>query len=76
MGGSRGIPKRGYGRELIEKALTFTLNATTDLGFGGDGISCCIKFRLPGAKRTRRTTRRSRGGQSWMIVMPSATAVS
>ena len=40
------VPKRGYGRELIEKALTFTLNATTDLGFGGDGISCCIRIPL------------------------------
>ena len=32
--------RRGYGRKLIEQALSFTLKARTELVFGEDGVSC------------------------------------
>jgi PAS domain S-box-containing protein len=36
-------PKRkGYGSELIERALPYQLNARTRLGFGADGVHCQI----------------------------------
>ena len=38
-----GPPKRsGYGRELIERALPYQLNAKTKLDFGSDGARCEI----------------------------------
>lgn len=37
----------GFGRELIEKALRFTMQAQTMLAFGKDGISCHIEIPLP-----------------------------
>ena len=40
-------PRRGFGRELIEKALVFTLRARTELTFGADGVSCHIEMPLP-----------------------------
>jgi two-component system CheB/CheR fusion protein len=39
--------RRGYGRKLIEQALTFTLRAGTELAFGEDGVSCRIEVPLP-----------------------------
>ena len=39
-------PRRGYGRQLIERALTFTLQAKTELTFGADGVSCRIEMPL------------------------------
>jgi two-component system CheB/CheR fusion protein len=39
--------RRGFGRELIEKALQFTLKAKADLSFGSEGISCHIELPLP-----------------------------
>ncbi|HTI02482.1 MAG TPA: CheR family methyltransferase [Acidisoma sp.] len=39
--------RRGFGRQLIEKALTFTLHAKTDLSFEEGGISCRIELPLP-----------------------------
>jgi two-component system CheB/CheR fusion protein len=48
-----GLPKlskpshKGFGRHLIEKALTFTLRAKTRLCFGDDGVSCTIELPLP-----------------------------
>jgi two-component system CheB/CheR fusion protein len=48
-GGAR-FPKparRGFGTELIEKALAFTLHAKTELVFGDDGVSCRIELPLP-----------------------------
>ena len=36
----------GYGRELIEQALPFTLQATTELSFGVDGVVCRILMPL------------------------------
>jgi two-component system CheB/CheR fusion protein len=36
----------GYGRELIEKALTFTLKARTQLRFEADGVRCRIEVPL------------------------------
>jgi two-component system CheB/CheR fusion protein len=39
--------REGFGRHLIEKALTFTLRAKTKLSFDGDGVSCVIELPLP-----------------------------
>ena len=36
----------GAGRELIERALPYQLDATTDLTFGPEGISCRIELPL------------------------------
>ena len=42
-----GAPQRsGYGRELIERALPYQLNATTKLQFMDDGIRCTIELPL------------------------------
>jgi two-component system CheB/CheR fusion protein len=47
--------KRGYGRQLIEQALAFTLRAKTELKFGADGIFCRIE--LPLRQKSGNTTR-------------------
>jgi two-component system, chemotaxis family, CheB/CheR fusion protein len=39
--------RRGFGRELIEKALRFTLKAKAELSFGSEGVSCHIELPLP-----------------------------
>jgi PAS domain S-box-containing protein len=36
--------RRGFGRELIEEALCFTLGARTELRFGPDGVACAIEL--------------------------------
>ncbi|CAL8481349.1 CheR family methyltransferase [Caballeronia sp. S22] len=41
--------KSGFGRQLIEKALRFTLRARTELAFNRDGVSCHIEIPLPPA---------------------------
>ena len=41
--------RTGFGRQLIEKALKFTLQARTELTFNADGISCHIEIPLPAA---------------------------
>jgi len=41
--------KIGFGRQLIEKALRFTLRARTNLAFAPDGVSCHIEIPLPSA---------------------------
>ncbi len=38
--------RRGYGRILIERALTFSLQAKTELTFGASGIRCRIEMAL------------------------------
>ncbi|MBL6459404.1 PAS domain-containing protein [Belnapia sp. T6] len=40
------ISRRGYGRELIERALTYTARAKTQLTFGDDGVCCWIEMPL------------------------------
>jgi PAS domain S-box-containing protein len=40
MAGSR---RKGYGSELIERALPYQLNARTKLDFGSDGVQCQIE---------------------------------
>jgi PAS domain S-box-containing protein len=35
-------PRKGFGRELIERALPYQLNAETHLQFGPDGVRCRI----------------------------------
>jgi PAS domain S-box-containing protein len=43
-----GAPKRkGYGRELIERALPYQLNAKTQFEFGPDGVRCQILVPIP-----------------------------
>jgi two-component system CheB/CheR fusion protein len=39
--------KTGFGRQLIEKALKFSLHASTELTFNTDGVSCHIEIPLP-----------------------------
>ncbi|TCP85311.1 PAS domain S-box-containing protein [Rhizobium sp. PP-CC-2G-626] len=39
--------RKGYGRELIERALPYQLNAETELQFLDDGIRCLIRVPLP-----------------------------
>jgi two-component system, chemotaxis family, CheB/CheR fusion protein len=47
-GGAASTPARsGFGRELIERALAFTLRAKTELSFGANGLSCRIEIPLP-----------------------------
>jgi two-component system CheB/CheR fusion protein len=41
------VSRRGYGRELIERALAYTTRARTQLTFGGDGVACRIEMPLP-----------------------------
>jgi PAS domain S-box-containing protein len=43
-----GSPKRkGYGSELIERALPYQLRAKTQLDFGPDGVRCAILVPVP-----------------------------
>ena len=51
-------PRRGYGRQLIERALALTLGTGAELTFGADGVACRIVIplgrrpsRLPGHER-------------------------
>ncbi|MDB5378519.1 MAG: chemotaxis protein CheR [Rubritepida sp.] len=39
--------RRGFGRELIERALAYTLRAETEMVFGEDGMTCRIEMPLP-----------------------------
>lgn len=39
-------PRRGYGTELIERALPYQLGAETRLDWGADGVSCRIVLPL------------------------------
>jgi two-component system CheB/CheR fusion protein len=39
-------PGRGYGRQLIERALAMTLGTKAHLAFGGDGVTCRIVIPL------------------------------
>src|SRR3954465_10139529 len=38
--------RKGYGRELIEHALPYQLNAKTKLEFTGDGVQCIVELPL------------------------------
>jgi hypothetical protein len=38
--------RRGYGRELIERALPYQLNATTNLQFTDEGVRCSVELPL------------------------------
>jgi two-component system CheB/CheR fusion protein len=38
--------RQGYGRQLIERALAYTLRARTELVFGADGVFCRIEMPL------------------------------
>ena len=39
-------PRRGYGRKLIEQALSYALQAKAELIFGEDGVSCRVEMPL------------------------------
>lgn len=41
--------RRGYGSELIERALPYQLGAQTRMDFSGDGLRCEIAIALPAA---------------------------
>jgi PAS domain S-box-containing protein len=44
---SSSAPRRtGYGRELIERALPYQLNATTNLEFTDEGVRCSVELPL------------------------------
>jgi PAS domain S-box-containing protein len=49
----RGVPinsgntRKGYGSELIERALPYQLGAKTELSFAADGVHCSIMLPLP-----------------------------
>ena len=40
--------RKGYGSELIERALPYQLNAKTKLEFTGDGVHCVVELPLDG----------------------------
>ncbi|GJD95558.1 hypothetical protein [Methylobacterium iners] len=42
----RAPPRRGFGRELIERALPYQLQAATRLEFTPDGVHCLITLPL------------------------------
>jgi two-component system, chemotaxis family, CheB/CheR fusion protein len=42
----RDTSRRGYGRELIERALGYTARAKAQLSFGVDGVTCRIEMPL------------------------------
>ena len=39
--------RRGFGRDLIERALGYTMQAATELQFGRDGVTCRIQIPMP-----------------------------
>lgn len=45
--------KRGYGRQLIEKALAYSHRAKTELEFEPDGVRCHIEIPLAGRRKPR-----------------------
>jgi two-component system CheB/CheR fusion protein len=45
--------RRGYGRELIERALAYTARAKARLSFGEDGVACRIEMPLAAAGDVR-----------------------
>ena len=45
-------PRRGYGRKMIEQALSYSLHARTTFKFGEDGITCRIEMPLGQHQRT------------------------
>jgi two-component system CheB/CheR fusion protein len=49
--------KRGYGRQLIEHALAYSLRAKAELLFGEDGVSCHIE--MPFERQPRQSANRS-----------------
>jgi two-component system, chemotaxis family, CheB/CheR fusion protein len=47
------VSRRGYGRELIERALAYTARAKARLSFGEDGVACRIEMPLAAAGDVR-----------------------
>ncbi|MGI4807251.1 MAG: sensor histidine kinase [Janthinobacterium lividum] len=48
-----GPKRKGYGRELIERALPYTLNAKTSFELNHDGVRCTIDLPLTDRNRSR-----------------------
>jgi hypothetical protein len=58
-------PRHGYGRHLIEKALSHTLGVKAGLTFHEDGVGCRIEIplgRRPGRDLGARTKAEPAGG--------------
>ena len=54
--------RRGYGRELIEMALPYELDARTQLEFTANGVRCVIELPLPAGDASQQgKARRSNG---------------
>jgi len=51
MGPNGPASRKGYGTELIERALPYQLGAKTTLEFGPDGVRCKIKVPVPEKSR-------------------------
>lgn len=50
--GATAAPRRsGYGREFIERALPYQLNAVTKLEFTPDGVRCSVELPLERSNR-------------------------
>jgi PAS domain S-box-containing protein len=54
MSGTELPTSRGYGSELIERALPYQLKAKTKLEFGADGVRCAIAVPVPAGKEKAR----------------------
>lgn len=65
----------GYGRQLIEKALTFTLKARTQLRFETDGVRCRIDVPLEPPPLDS-SGRKLDGRRSWIMYQRCKAAVS
>ena len=49
-------PKKGFGLEVIERTLTYELNARTAIAFGGNGAHCIIQIPRDPATRLWRAS--------------------
>jgi two-component system CheB/CheR fusion protein len=52
----KSAPGGGYGRELIEHALPYQLNARTRFTLGPDGVRCTITVPVPADKPAQPVT--------------------
>ena len=55
-------PRSGYGRQLIERALSHTLGAKAAFAFEADGVSCRVE--VPFQRRAAQTAKRDETGDN------------
>jgi PAS domain S-box-containing protein len=55
LGRGAGSSERGYGRQLIERALPYALGAKTSYELGAHGVRCTIDLPLAGGRRPGRS---------------------